>query len=146
MSSRDRSDTHYETARRCLATRRTCTLATASADAEPEAATVRFVSDDELNVYVTTQSTARKYRNLRENPAVAIVVDGDDTNLQLEGVATEVDGDDAAWIRTEYVEKYGESRYLTNDQSVFFAVETDWARLLVDGGYPPTYATVLDAG
>ena len=141
------SDTNdpRERARRLLRTERTCTLATASADGVPEAATVRFVTDDDLNVHVTTESPYRKYDNMIENPRVAVVVDGDD-NLQLEGTAREVFGDAADRIRTKYVDKYGHSVYLDNDESVFFEIETDWARLLVDGSFPPTHAMVLGEG
>ena len=45
---------------------------------------MRFVADDALEVYVTTESMYRKYRHMTENPRVALVVDGD-YNLQLEG-------------------------------------------------------------
>lgn len=140
----DTTDAH-ERARRLLRTERTCTLATATADGVPEAATVRFVTDGELNVQITTESPYRKYDNMTENPRVAVVVDGDD-NLQLEGVAREVFGDDAAAIRSNYVDKYGHSAYLDNDESVFFEIETDWARLLVDGRFPPTHEMVLGEG
>ena len=138
------SDAH-ERARRLLRTERTCTLATATADGVPEAATVRFVTDGELNVQITTESPYRKYDNMTENPRVAVVVDGDD-NLQLEGVAREVTGDDADRIKANYVDKYGHSAYLDNDESVFFEIETDWARLLVDGSFPPTHAMVIGEG
>ena len=129
-------------AREVLSAADTCTLATASPDGRPEAATVRFVASDALDVYVTTQSTYRKYRNMVSNERVAIVVDGA-SNLQLEGAAREVDGDRAAWVERQYESKYGPSRYLTNEDSVFFRIETDWARLLVDGSYPPAFELVL---
>ena len=140
----DTTDAH-ERARRLLRTERTCTLATATADGVPEAATVRFVTDGELNVQITTESPYRKYDNMTENPRVAVVVDGDD-NLQLEGVAREVTGDAADSVRRKYVDKYGHSAYLDNDESVFFEIETDWARLLVDGSFPPTHAMVIGEG
>jgi len=138
--------TPRERARRLLAEQDTCTLATAAPDATPEAATVRFVADDSLDVYVTTESTYRKYRNMERNPEVAVVVDGDRYNLQLEGTAAAVDGETAAFVRRRYVEKYGPSPYLTNDDSVFFEITTDWARLLVDGSFPPSYEMVLGEG
>jgi len=43
--------------RQVLEETETCTLPTASADSHPEAATVRFVVDDALDVYVTTGSS-----------------------------------------------------------------------------------------
>ncbi|ERH09972.1 MAG: pyridoxamine 5'-phosphate oxidase [halophilic archaeon J07HX64] len=132
-------------AQQVLETTDTCTLATASADGRPEAATVRFVADDALDVYITTESMYQKYRNMSENPRVALVVDGD-ANLQLKGAATEVHGEAVDPIERRYVEKYGHSEYLTNEASVFFEIATDWARLLVDGRYPPTFEMVLGDG
>ncbi|WP_299267550.1 pyridoxamine 5'-phosphate oxidase family protein [Halorientalis sp.] len=123
-----------------------CTLATASSDGVPEAATVRFVTDDEYNVYVNTATNYRKYTNMTANPRVAVVVDGDAGNLQLEGRATELQGEDAASFRARYAEKYGHSEYLTHETSTCFAVETDWARLLVDGSFPPEHAMVVGDG
>lgn len=123
-----------------------CTLATASDDAVPEAATVRFVHDDDINIYVNSGSTYRKYENMKENSNVAIVVNGDRKNLQIEGVAEEVFGDEAKFVIDKYKEKYGDSQYLTNDESVFFKIKTDWARLLVDGRYPPEYEMAIGEG
>ena len=134
-----------QTAHELLAETNTCTLATASPDGQPEAATVRFVADDALDVYVTTQSNYRKYRNVADNERVALVVDGF-SNLQMEGAAREATGETVEWIEQRYVAKYGSSRYLTNEDSVFLHIETDWARLLVDGSYPPEFASVLDEG
>lgn len=132
----------WERAREVVKNQRTCTLATAASDVTPEAATVRFVADAQLNLSITTQRSAKKYANLTANSAVAVVIDGTD-NLQLEGTAREVTGEVADRIQSAYVEKYGQSPYLTNDQSVFFEITTHWARLLVDGQYPPTYATLF---
>jgi Pyridoxamine 5''-phosphate oxidase. len=77
----------------------TCTLATASQDGVPEAATIRFVSDQNLDLYITTESMYRKYENMTVNPRVALVVDEAQYNLQLEGVATEVHGEAAEQIK-----------------------------------------------
>lgn len=66
----------------------TCTLATAAPDGVPEAATVRFVTDDDHSVYVNTATDYRKYENVQANPRVAVVVTGHGEPLQLEGVAT----------------------------------------------------------
>jgi Pyridoxamine 5''-phosphate oxidase. len=123
-----------------------CTLATASPDGVPEAATVRFVASEGFDVYINSATNYRKYANMTANPRVAVVVDGDAGNLQLEGRATELHGDDAESFRERYVEKYGPSQYLTHETSTCFAIETDWARLLVDGRFPPEHAMVVGDG
>lgn len=124
----------------------TCTLATATPDGRPEAATVRFVADDDYTVSINTATTYRKYENLTANPRVAVVVDGDGANVQLEGAATELDGDDEAAVHEQYIEKYGPSDYLTDEYSTCFAIEPDWARLLYDGQFPPDYAMLVGEG
>lgn len=124
----------------------TCTLATAAPDGTPEAATVRFVADEEYTVYVNTATTYRKYENLTANPRVAVVVDGDRENVQLEGEATELDGAAETAVHERYREKYGPSDYLTNEHSTCFAIEPDWARLLYDGRFPPDYAMLVGDG
>jgi Pyridoxamine 5''-phosphate oxidase. len=130
-------------ARQTLSEAQTCTLATASQDGVPEAATIRFVSDQNLDMYITTESMYRKYENMTVNPRVALVVDGSQYNLQLEGVATEAHGETAEFIKQKYTEKYGSSKYLNNDDSVFFEIIIDWARLLVDGQFPPEFEMVI---
>jgi nitroimidazol reductase NimA-like FMN-containing flavoprotein (pyridoxamine 5'-phosphate oxidase superfamily) len=142
----ERGETAPELARALLRDAETCTLATASPAGVPEAATVRFVHDDEFTIGINTIESYRKYEHLTANPRVAVVVDGADENLQLEGAARELDGEAAATVRERYAAKYGESEYLTHEDSVQFAIEPDWARLLVGGGYPPEYAMVLGDG
>jgi PPOX class probable F420-dependent enzyme len=133
-------------ARALLAEAETCTLATVSPDGRPEAATVRFVAGDGFDLGINTARSYRKYDNLVATPRVAVVVDGEDRNLQLEGRATELAGAEAASFRDRYVEKYGPSDYLTHDGATCVRVETDWARLLVDTDYPPEYAMVVGEG
>ncbi len=138
--------TPAERARALLRETDRCTLATASPTGVPEAATIRFVADDDFSLYFNTSTTYRKYDNLCANPRVAVVVDGPAGNLQLEGVVRELDGTEDESAVDRYVEKYGHSPYLTHDHSTRFTVETDWARLLLDGSFPPEHAMVLGEG
>ena len=138
--------TPAERARMLLRDADTCTLATASSAGVPEAATIRFVAGDEYNICFNTSTTYRKYENLRANPRVAVVVDGAAGTLQLEGEARELTGTEEDAAVDRYVEKYGHSPYLTHDNSTRFVVETDWARFLIDGSFPPDHAMVLGEG
>lgn len=133
-------------ARELLNQQELCTLATASKNGNPEAATVRYMSDKDFNIYVNSGSTYRKYQNMKENPRVAVVVNGDYKNIQIEGTAKEIPRDEAGNIVDMYKDKYGESEYLTNDESVFFKIQSDWARILVDGRYPPEYEMIIGSG
>jgi uncharacterized protein YhbP (UPF0306 family) len=144
------TENYQEIALDFLESQDVCTLATASKDAVPEAATVRYMNDDDFNIYISTGSTYRKYQNTKSNSRVAIVVNGrledEYYNVQLEGNAKEIPYDDAEYIVDMYTQKYGSSQYLTNDQSVFFEIDTNWARLLVDGSYPPEYEMIIGNG
>lgn len=53
---------------------KTAVLATASRGGEPEAATVFYSIDDDFTFNFITDQTSRKYKNLKENPHVAVVV------------------------------------------------------------------------
>ena len=143
MTEESSSPSSKKKARQVLTEAQTCTLATASQDGVPEAATIRFVSDQNLDLYITTESMYRKYENMTLNPRVALVVDEAQYNLQLEGVATEVQGEAAEQIKSKYRDKYGPSQYLRNDDSVFFEIIIDWARLLIDGQSPPEFEMVI---
>lgn len=138
--------TPAERAYRLLQETETCTLATASPTGVPEAATIRFVADSDYTLYFNTSRTYRKYENLKDNSRVAVVVDGPTGNLQLEGETRELDGAEDTAAVDRYVEKYGHSPYLTHEHSTRFAVDTDWARLLLDGSFPPDHAMVLGDG
>lgn len=58
---------------------------------QPEAATVFYVIDDELNLYFVTRRSSRKFKNLSSNNKVAVVVGTDaqnPTTVQMEGEAS----------------------------------------------------------
>ena len=130
-------------AHRLLTEPETCTLATATTDGHPEAATIRYVGTEDYTVYFNTGTTYRKYDNLTENGNTAVVITANNQSLQIEGTATELAGDAAAAAEERYVEKYGRSNYLTAPDSTMFRIDPEWVRVLVDARYPPDYVTLL---
>lgn len=66
------------------------TIATVTENGLPEAATVYYGVDDQLNVYIPTGALSRKFKNIKKNPHVALVVTNTKilTTVQMEGVAT----------------------------------------------------------
>lgn len=135
-----------EIAQNLLSEASTLTIATASPDGEPEAATILFAADEEFAIYFNTATSYRKYDNLAANPRVAVVVDGDRRNVQLEGPVTELTGSAAADAQARLQDKYGEVAYHDAPDSVFFKLTPDWIRVLVDSTYPPEYAMVRGDG
>lgn len=70
------------------------TLATASANGQPHAATVYCIVDDDLNVYFTSCTKGRKFKNLMARPEVALVIADEQSlaSVQLTGIASPVEG------------------------------------------------------
>jgi len=63
-------------------------LATSYKD-KPWAATVDYTTDDDLNIYIRTKEDSTKYRNLKKNPSVSLVIDSQtkEGTLQVQGEA-----------------------------------------------------------
>lgn len=71
------NDGHNKTkklALKFLKDHKTAVVATASRSGEPEAATVWYAIDDDFTFNFIADKESRKYKNLKENPHVAIVV------------------------------------------------------------------------
>lgn len=125
----------------------TCTLATASSDGCPEAATIFFKADGTYNIYFNTFPEYRKYRNLQENPRAAVVVTQDEQSVQLEGHVEKLGREASARILYSIVKENGEpTGYLADPSSSFFKLEPDWIRVLVDSSYPPDYRMIMGEG
>ncbi len=79
-----------------LATHYYLNLATVSPEGRPMAHTMAYVSED-ITVYLATNKSTRKVRNIMHSPAVAFTVDEDDPDwfnmqaLQVEGWASIVE-------------------------------------------------------
>ncbi len=57
-----------------LTTERLIRIATASRDAEPHAVVVWFIFKDNV-IFFATNNDSKKFRNLKENPRIAVVAD-----------------------------------------------------------------------
>jgi general stress protein 26 len=65
-----------------------CVIATSCKD-KPWAATVNYIVDDNLNIYVSTKPDSLKFQNILKNPTVCLVVDSQtrEGTLQIQGIA-----------------------------------------------------------
>ena len=63
-----------ELALKFLKDHKTAVVATASRVGEPEAATVFYAIDDDFTFNFVTDNKSRKFKNLKENPHVAVVI------------------------------------------------------------------------
>ncbi len=65
-----------------------CVIATSFKD-KPWAATVNYIADNDLNIYISSRPDSLKLQNILKNPVVSIVIDGQtrEGTLQIQGIA-----------------------------------------------------------
>jgi general stress protein 26 len=109
----------------------TCVLATVHAAGLPQAATVGFWHDDTtMDILVGTHDASRKFANLEQNPAVALVVgfEGKET-VQIEGVAKEVDQSKIVDKIEQFMAKVPAVRkYAEQPGQTYFLIKPTWLR------------------
>ena len=68
-------------------------IATVSPDDTPEAATIHYVVDDDLNFYFMSETNSRKVQNIATNNKVALVVGTEDipVTVQIQGEVSPID-------------------------------------------------------
>jgi uncharacterized pyridoxamine 5'-phosphate oxidase family protein len=85
--------------------------ASVAPDGAPQAAVVGFAVSDALDLVFDTVETTRKYRNLRAEPRIALVIGWDDEiTAQIEGVADFPSGDELARVRECYFVAHPDGR------------------------------------
>lgn len=85
--------------------------ATTSPDHQPQAAVVGYAVSDAFEFVFDTLDTSRKFRNLRADPRVALVVGWDDAmTAQIEGVADVPTGDELERLKACYFAVYPDGR------------------------------------
>lgn len=70
-----------------------CVVCTYNNDT-PWAATVNYTSDEEMNIYISTNPQSLKYKNILKNQTVCLVIDSQsrDGTLQIQGKARLIEG------------------------------------------------------
>ena len=85
--------------------------ASVAADGTPQAAVVGIAVSDRLEIIFDTLESTRKYRNLRADPHIALVIGWDDEiTVQLEGVVDFPTGAELERIRECYFITYPDGR------------------------------------
>lgn len=114
-----------------IARHRHAVISTISADQFPEAALVGFAVTPDLRVIFDTVVTSRKYGNLQQNPAVALVIGWEnEQTVQYEGIATVPEPEDLEAILPYYYSVFpdGRVRRETWKDLVYVAVQPQWIR------------------
>lgn len=107
-------------------------LATISPQNSPEAAVIEFSQRKDLEIIFDTFSTFRKYKNIRNNPKVALVIGWDEEiSVQYEGIAQELTGEELKECKDIHICKLPDSEKFTRMRNIcFFKVRPQWIRYL----------------
>jgi general stress protein 26 len=118
-------------------------VATATPDGAPEAAYVAIAATDHGELVFDARPNSRKIANIRENPRVAVVIDGrDETTLQCEGAADIPSGLDRDRCIAAYAQAFPEfAESVASDRVVVVRITLDWARY---GDYESKPAVVAE--
>lgn len=117
-----------------------CVLSTASGDAQPESAVMRYAVKDDLTVVLSTQKNTRKCNNIVQNPSVSLVFGWSFTelNLQCSGVATLIEeGNQYDEWGKFYLTVNPEAAQYKSPNTVYIVVKLSWIRLTDFSGHPP---------
>src|SRR5215471_7594641 len=120
-----------------LASEKTLTLATASADGVPHASTFMYVNDD-TTLYIWAKPTSTTAQHLQSNPRVSFAIDEyvDDWNkakgIQGDGQCQPVTGDDMATAVGLFGDKFPSSSSGASTTSIMFFKITPTAMQFID--------------
>jgi general stress protein 26 len=88
--------------------------ASVSSGGEVQAAVVGIVVSDDFEIFFDTLAETRKARNLRRNPAIALVIGGtapeDERSVQYEGLADEPEGAELERLKALYFDRFPDGR------------------------------------
>lgn len=120
-----------------------CVVSTCVGD-QPESALVDFVMTADFEIIFNTYTTSRKYKNLKLNPKVSIVIGFGDSlkTLQCEGWAQELEGHAEGKVMSDYKDHLGFFRRWKIKDMRYFVVKPTWLRLSDFSEYPPKTAEV----
>ncbi|MDR3696419.1 pyridoxamine 5'-phosphate oxidase family protein [Mucilaginibacter sp.] len=106
-------------------------ISTSNKENMPEAALIGIAVSADLEIIFDTVKTSRKYKNLVQNPKVALVIGWDnETTVQYEGTASELSGDGDDDYKEIYFSVYpdGRERAVTWPHIVHFKITPTWIR------------------
>ena len=98
-----------------------------------------YIFKDNL-LYVFTENTTRKYKNIAENNQASVVVGGfkDDPTVQLDGTIVELGLDEGIRMKEQALDLHPEWKgYFDSENGKWFAIKPSWMRFSDFSAYPP---------
>jgi pyridoxine/pyridoxamine 5'-phosphate oxidase len=107
-------------------------VASVNKNGQPEAALVAISETPNLDFIFGTANTSRKYKNIKNNPRVAVVLGyevAEGITIQIEGLATEMVGDESSRCRDIHMKKNPRSvKYASRSDQRWFKIKPTWLR------------------
>lgn len=132
---------------RFLRKHRLAVQASVSARGGPQAAVVGVAVSDGLEIVFDTVTTSRKFKNLTEDPRIALVIGWDDeVTAQLEGRADVPTGVELERLRAVYFAAFPDGRERLSWLDItYIRVRPTWVRYSDFAGDPPRIVELLTA-
>jgi len=116
-------------------------ISTIDPSGKPEAALVAITETEGLKLIFGTDKKTRKYKNLLNNPHVAIVLGTDlkvGVTVQYEGVAKELSSKELEQARDLHLKKNPNSiKFAFKESQTFFMIKPTWVRYSAMAQNPP---------
>lgn len=118
-----------------IAERFLCVISTVGADYKPESAMVAYCSNVAHELIIGTSNKSRKFKNIEQNRAVAVVIADQIGEVQYEGEAEIiVPADYEALLTSGRFEKLpGFDKYRGDPTQVYVLIKPTWMRFIVHG-------------
>lgn len=107
-----------------------CVLSTASKVGKPQSAVMAYSFKDD-SLFIFTETSTRKYKNILENKLVSVVVGGlkDDPTVQIDGTISELDQSEGSKIKTYTLSVHPEwTGYFDSPDGRWFEIKPSWMR------------------
>ena len=103
-------------------------LSTVTPENTSESAVIEISARDNLELIFDTLPTFRKYRNLKNNPDISVVIGWEPVTVQYDGVAMELDGKELEEYRQIHLQKFPEAVKFEKFGIRFFKITPQWIR------------------
>lgn len=105
-------------------------LSTVNSNSGSQSAVLEFGETDDLEIIFDTFSSARKYKNIKQNNKVSLVIGWDENiTVQYEGKAEELLGEEKEKYKKKYFEKNPQAkRWAEKPGMTYFKVSPTWIR------------------
>ena len=112
-----------------------CVLSTVNSRGYPEAAFVGYTNNRDHEIMIGTSSKSRKFQNLLQNKAVAIVIADHTGEVQYEGHAKVITSSDYEALIAEgrFDKLPGLDKYRNDPTQVYVSIKPTWIRFIVHG-------------